>query len=93
MAAVRPGQLADVLRAIDPDAGLDRLEGGYMADGGGVVRAYWHGPCASWVEAYAAPDLEGWDWGDPGAHAAFEDLVLTGMPLLAVRVEAIDWMA
>ena len=93
MAAVGPGQLADALRAINPDARLDRLEGGHMADGGGVVRAYWHGSRASWIELYAAPDLEGWDWGDPGAHAVFEDLVLTGMPLLAVRVTSIDWMA
>ena len=93
MAAVRPGQLADVLRVVDRDAQLDRLEGGHMADGCDVIEAYWHGPCASWIEFYAAPDLTGWCWNEPDAHAAFEDLVLTGMPLLGLRVSSIDWMA
>ena len=93
MAAVRPGQLADVLRTIDPDAQLDRLESGHMADGREVVWAHWSGPCSSWIELYATPDLTGWDWDEPDAHAAFEDLVLTGMPLLDVRVTGIDWLA
>lgn len=93
MAAVRPGQLVDTLRAIDPDAQLDRLEDGYLADGCEVVKAHWRGFRASWVELYASPDLRGWDWDEPDAHAAFEDLVLTGMPLLDVWVTDIDWMA
>ena len=93
MAAVRPGQLVDVLMVIDPDAQLDRLEGGHMDDGREVMRAYWAGPCASWIELYAAPDLTGWDWDEPDAHVAFEDLVLSGMPLLDVRVAVIDWLA
>ena len=91
--AIRPGQLADALRVIDPDAQLDRLEGGHMADGGGVVRAHWRGPRASWMEGYAAPDLTGWDWDEPDAQAVFEDMVLDGMPLLGVRVASIDWLA
>ena len=93
MAAVRPGQLADVLRVIDRDAQLDRLEDSHMTDGREVVEAHWHGPCASWIELYAAPDLTGWDWNEPDAHAAFEDLVLSGMPLLDVRVAVVDWLA
>ena len=93
MATIRPDQLADTLRAVDPDAQLDRLEGGYTADGREVVRAHWRGLRASWMELYAAPDLEGWDWDLDDAHGAFEDLVLTGMPLLAVRVISIDWLA
>ena len=91
--AIRPGQLVDALMAIDRDAELDRLEGGCLGDGREVVEAYWHGPCASWVEYYDAPDLEGWDWDEPGAHAIFEEWVLTGMPLLQVRVVSIDWLA
>lgn len=93
MAAVRPGQLADALRALDPDAQLDRLESGHMADGREVIEAHWHGPCACWTELYAAPDLTGWSWDEPDAHSAFEDLVLTGMPLLEVWVISIDWLA
>ena len=93
MAAVRPGQLVDVLMVIDRYAQVDRLEGGHMTDGREVVEAHWHGPCASWIEFYAAPDLTGWDWDEPDAHAAFEDLVLSGMPLLDVRVAVIDWLA
>ena len=92
MAALRPDQLVDTLRAIDPDAQLDRLEDGHMA-GREVVKAYWRGLRASWVELYAAPDLMGWDWDEPDAHAAFEDLVLGGMPLLDVWVTDIDWLA
>ena len=93
MAALRPDQLADTLRAVDPDARLDRLEGGHMADGREVVWAHWRGLRASWMELYAAPDLTGWDWDEPDAHAAFEELVLTGMPLLEVWVTSIDWLA
>lgn len=94
MGTLRPDQLADTLRTIDPDAQLDRLESGYMmTDGHEVVKAHWRGVRASWVELYAAPDLMGWDWDEPDAHAAFEDLVLGGMPLLDVRVADIDWMA
>ena len=91
MAAVRPGQLADVLRVIDRDAQLDRLEDSHMTDGREVVEAHWHGPRASWIELYAFPDLTGWDWNEPDAYAAFEDLVLSGMPLLDVWVTSIDW--
>lgn len=93
MAAVRPGQLADTLRAIEPDAQLDRLEGGHMADGCEVIEAHWHGPRASWIELYAVPDLTGWSWDELDAHAAFEELVLTGMPLLDVWVTNVDWLA
>ena len=93
MAALRPGQLSDTLRAIDPDAQLDRLEDGYTRDGCEVVVAHWHGVRASWMELYAVPDLTGWDWEEPDAHAAFKDLVLGGMPLLEVWVTGIDWLA
>lgn len=93
MATIRPGRLVETLMVIDPDAGLVRLESGHTGDGREVVRAHWGGPCAYWIEVYAAPDLEGWDWELDDAHAAFEDLVLQGMPLLAVRVISIDWLA
>ena len=93
MVTLRPDQLSDTLRAIDPDAQLDRLESGYTVDGHEVVEAHWHGVRASWMELYAAPDLKGWSWDEPDAHAAFKDLVLNGMPLLDVRVTDIDWLA